>query len=170
MFIRQVNPTDELYPKMLSRFPSTARYLADPSDKGDYRFFAALEDDQVVIGGAVIDIGELQFGPLSQMIVGFLENIEVDEPFRRHGIGTALLRAALDHAWASGAQNVRWTVDWSNDAGIAFYVHCGIGVIPEGDSPEQAETYYTLMAVNPRHVANGYGRGMSEDRPTASKC
>ena len=167
MMIRQVHPTDKLYSEMLSRFPSTAKYIAAPADKGDYRFFAALGDDQGVIGGAVIDIGELQFGPLAQMIVGFLENIEVDVPFRRRGVGTALLRAALDHAWECDAQNVRWTVDWSNGGGIAFYVHCGIGVIPEGDSPEQAETYYTLMAVNPRHVANGYGRGLSGNR---AKC
>ncbi len=62
----------------------------------------------------MIDIGELQFGPLAQMIVGFLENVEVDEPFRRRGVGTALLRAALDLAWECDAQNVRWTVDWSN--------------------------------------------------------
>jgi GNAT superfamily N-acetyltransferase len=163
MIIRQVKPADERYAGMLHRFPGTARYIADPADSGDYRFFAVLEDGQGIIGGAVIDIGELGFGPLKRMVVGFLEHIEVDEPFRRRGIGTALLRAALDHAWGCGAQNVRWTVDWSNDGGVAFYARCGVGVVPEGDSPQNAQTYYTLMAVNPQHVVNGYGSGVLRD-------
>jgi GNAT superfamily N-acetyltransferase len=158
MIIHRVEATDLLYPAMLRRFPSTARYIADPDDDGHYHFFAAVDDDQGVIGGAVIDIGELNFGPLKHMTVGFLESIEVDEPFRRRGVGTALLRASFDYAWACGAQNVRWTVDWSNTAGIAFYVYCGAGVIPEGDSPEHPETYYTLMALNPKLVVGGYGR------------
>jgi GNAT superfamily N-acetyltransferase len=157
MMIRRVEPEDELYPAMLARSPSTARYISDPSDTGEYHFFAAIAPGQRVVGGAVIDIRGLGSGPLKDMTVGFLENVEVDEAFRRRGIGTALLQAALSYAWERGAQNVRWAVDWSNEPGIAFYVHCGIGVIPEGESPEKPETYYTLMAVNPQLVATGYG-------------
>ncbi|HAU38729.1 MAG TPA: hypothetical protein DCX07_13565 [Phycisphaerales bacterium] len=159
MKIRRVEPEDELYPALLKRFPSTARYLADPKDTGEYHFFAAIDPAGAVVGGAVIDIGGLGFGPLKDMTIGFLENIEVDEAFRRQGIGTALLRAALDYAWQRGAQNVRWTSDWSNPAGVAFYERCGAGVIPEGESPDSVETYYTLVVLNPKRVATGYGRG-----------
>jgi len=158
MNIRRIEQTDPLYPAMLARFPSTARYIADPADHGEYHFFAAVDPAAGVVGGAVIDIGPLGFGPLGEMTIGFLENIEVDEPVRRCGIGTRLLRAALDYAWQRNAQNVRWTVDWANRIAIAFYVQCGIGVIPEGESPETVETYYTLIAVNPALATRGYGQ------------
>jgi len=158
VLIQYVSQEDDLYPSMLERFPSTARYIADPDDDGEYHFFAAIDPDAGVIGDAVIDIGDLRFGPLERLTVGFLENIEVDEPFRRRGIGKALLKAALNFAWERGAQNVRWTVEWSNEAAVSFYTSCGVGVIPEGDSPETPEAYYTLVAVNPRLVASGYGR------------
>ncbi len=171
MQIRHVNPTDELYPVMLQRFPSTARYIADPQDPGDYHFFAAVEGEHGVIGGAVLDLGPLRFGPLAEMTVGFLENIEVDEPFRRRGVGRALLEAVLGFAWRWGAQNVRWTVDWANAPGVAFYAACGVGVIPEGDSPQTAEPYYTLVAVNPQrpHAGHGHGQAGATCAPEAGR-
>lgn len=159
MIIRQVERNDELYPAMLERFPRTARYIADPEDTGEYHFFAAIDAHGGVVGGAVIDIGKLSFGPLKDMTIGFLENTDVDEACRRRGVGTALLHAALNYAWERGAQSVRWTVDWANEAAVAFYVNCGIGVIPEGESPGTPETYYTLVAVNPTLVATTYGHG-----------
>lgn len=165
MHIQKIEPDDTLYPAMLERFPSTARYIADPEDHGEYHFFAVVSPDGVVIGGAVIDVGAMGFGPLKDMTIGFLENIEVDEPYRRRGIGTALLRATLGYAWNRGAQNVRWTVDWADQVAVAFYLSAGASFIPEGDSIAAAETYYTLAAANPSLVAAGYGAAPRETAP-----
>ena len=165
MTVREIQPDDPLYPAMLRRFPSTARYIADPKDHGEYHIFAAVDPEHGVVGGAVIDVGAMGFGPLAAMTVGFLENIEVNEAFRRRGIGTRLLRAALDYAWGRGARNVRWTVDWANTAGVAFYASCGVAIIPEGDSPDRPETCYTLVAVNPYRLTEGYGRAAGEPPP-----
>jgi ribosomal protein S18 acetylase RimI-like enzyme len=150
MEIRQIAEDDALYPIMLKRFPLTARNIANPNDDGDYRFFAAVERGAVV-GGAVIDIGPLGFGPLRELTIGFLENIEVDPQWRRRGIGTRLLDAALQHAWSAGAQNVRWNVWWSNDEGLAFYRSRDLGIIPEPehDDPTAPDACYTLVAIRP---------------------
>lgn len=152
MQIIEVEAGDARYAQMLGRFPSTARYIADPADDGDYHFFAAVMDDGRIVGGAVIDVGPMEFGPFKDVTIGFLEDIEVDATCRRRGIGTALLQAVLAYAWRRGAQHVRWTVDWANAAGLGFYRHAGAAILPEGDSPEQAEPYYTCAVARPTHV------------------
>ncbi len=149
MKICKVEEGDALYPAMLELFPSTARYIADPNDHGNYHFFAAVDEQAGPIGGAVIDIRPLGFGPLAEMMTGFLENIEVDEVWRRQGIGRQLMEAVLAFAWQQNAQHVRWTVDWANPGAPEFYASCGAAVLPEGDSPETPETYYTLAIPNP---------------------
>lgn len=158
MQITRVDSSSPHYPTMLARFPSTAGYIADPKDDGDYHFFAAIDPEQGIVGGAVIDIGEMGFGPLGHIMIGYLENIEVDEPMRRRGIGTSLLAAAVDLAWQRGVQNVRWNVDWDNAPGMAFYEAFGAAFVPDSDHDGQPEPFYTLVVVNPKHAAKSAQR------------
>ena len=149
--IRQVEPCGDLWPEICKLFPRAVAWLDDPKDEGSYSFFAAVDDKDVFLGGAVIDIGAMGFGPLSETTIGFLEDIEVIETHRRHGVGTALLRAALNHAWQTGCQNVRWTVAYDNAAAIALYQKAGVGFVPDEDpSQDPPEEQYTVVAINPQ--------------------
>jgi ribosomal protein S18 acetylase RimI-like enzyme len=133
--------------------------MNNPKDGGDYHFFAAVDAEGKLRSGSVIDIGPMRFGPLADTTIGFLENIEVLEVYRRKGIGSALLMAALDCAWKCGAQNVRWTVEYSNVAGIGLYRTLGLAFIPEEDpSVSEPERCYTIVAMNPRAMKDGYAR------------
>ena len=129
--------------------PQTARYMADPKDDGDYRCFVATGKDDEFIGLCVVDLGPLGLGPLADQMVGCLENILVVEPYRRRGIGTALLREVLSAAWKSHARHVWWTVDYENIAAIAFYQSNGAVFIAEEDpQAENPEKYYKVLVSN----------------------
>lgn len=149
--VTQCSPSDPLWPQIAEMFPRAIKWLDDPNDDGNYHFFAATDDDGAFVGGSVIDIGNLRFGPLSDMQIGFLEDIQVSTPHRRQGVGTALLRAVLNLAWECGAQNVRFTVDYDNTAGIALYKSMGFAFVPEEDpDSENPEKCYTVVTVNPK--------------------
>lgn len=138
---------EPLYEQALDRCPDVREYRDDPSDDGKYQFFLAVDKAGKVIGHCVIDVGEMGFGPLAKQTMGYIEDIEVDEPYRRRGIGSALLSAALDYAWRQGALHVRWTVRYDNTEGLGLYQKLGALFIPEEDpqARKKADYYTTVM-------------------------
>jgi GNAT superfamily N-acetyltransferase len=60
----------------------------------------------------------------------YLDDLVVNEQYRRHGIGRLLLQALVDAAREHGAQQLRWHVlDW-NEPAIAFYKKIGASLDP----------------------------------------
>jgi GNAT superfamily N-acetyltransferase len=151
--IKQATPGDRFWQHVAEHAPQVARWLDDPNDDGNYTCFVATAPDGAFFGLSVVDIGEMGFGPLAELMVGFLEDVLVLPPHRRQGIGTALLRTALNAAWACGASYVRTTVDYDAEA-LAFYRALGFAFIPEEDPDSQSpQKCYTAVAVNPRAVS-----------------
>ncbi|MGD0093766.1 MAG: GNAT family N-acetyltransferase [Planctomycetota bacterium] len=147
LHIHESLPGDPLWQRIAKLFARSVRYMNDPKDKGDYHFLAATDARGRFLGGSVIDIGPLRFGPLADTTAGFLENIEVLRPYRRHGVATALLRATLRFAWRRGCESVRWTVKYDNTAAIALYRNAGCVFIPEEDpQARRPQRYYTVVA------------------------
>ena len=157
--VTQTKPDDALWPQVADLFPTAVHWLNDPKEHGNYHFFAATDDALLFLGGSVIDIGSMKFGPLSETVIGFLEDLQVLEAHRRKGVGSALLLAMLNHAWQSGCHNVRWTVGYQNEAAIALYQKLGFGFVPdEVPGVQPPETQYTVIAVNPERAQAGYAR------------
>ena len=155
--IKQTKPNDNLWSQVAELFPRAVQWMNDPSDDGGYHFFAAIDDSTKFLGGSVIEIGTLRFGPLSGVKAGFLENIHVLEPHRRKGVAVALLCATLQHAWQMGCESVRSVVTYDNTAAIAFYRNQGFGFVPEEDpAAEQPEKTYAIVAINPARVKAEY--------------
>jgi len=153
-----VRPGDAAWSPVAAVFPRAARWMDDPKEGGNYRFFAATGNGGRFLGGSVIEIGSMRFGPLADTKSGFLEDVHVEESERRKGIGAALLRATLDHAWDEGCENVRWTVQYENEAAIALYRSMGLGLVPDEDpDAEEPQRQYTVVAINPARVETGYG-------------
>ena len=155
--IGQVRPEDSLWEHVPEHSPQTIRYMTDPNDSGEYHCFLAVGADNAFLGLSIVDIGPMHFGPLAGETTGFLENILVLPAYRRQGIGTALLHAALDAAWEAGAKHVRWTVGYE-DEGLPFYHALGFVFVPEEDPKSQnPEHYYTVVAVPPRDANTKQG-------------
>ena len=57
--------------------------------------------------------------------VAVLEDLVVAEPFRRMGIGGALLAAAETYAWQRGAHRLQLLADHTNTSALAFYARHG---------------------------------------------
>jgi ribosomal protein S18 acetylase RimI-like enzyme len=143
-----------LWPLIEQHFPRAVRWLRDPGDTGDYHFFVAVDEQDGFVGGAVIDVGSIDYGPLTGQIEGFLEDIEVAAPFRRRGIGTALMRRTLAFAWARGARHVRWTVACDNAAAVPFYDSLGAALLPERDDQNPDDEYYVVVALRPKEPSS----------------
>jgi GNAT superfamily N-acetyltransferase len=61
----------------------------------------------------------------------FLDDLFVRPPFRKHGIGTALLKHVAGIAWKEKYFCMRWEVlDWNKPA-IDFYNHLGASFLDE---------------------------------------
>ncbi len=148
--ISETAPGDELWSYIEHYSPQTLRYIASASPHSSYRCFIANHAEQQFLGLSIVEIGPLGFGPLAARTVGCLENILVLEPHRRRGIGTALVRAALQAAWAAGACHVWWTVPYENEGAIAFYSSLGALFIAEEDPDSPTpEKYYTVVLPGP---------------------
>ena len=153
MGIREVKPCDEAWPQVAELFPRAVGWLEDPGETGEYRFFVATSDSGSLLGGSVIEIGTLRFGPLAGVTAGFLEDIEVLESHRGEGLGVALLQAALGCAWQAGCESVRATVAYDSTAAIALYRSAGFGFIPEEDpDAEQPDKLYSIVVSNPARL------------------
>ena len=63
-----------------------------------------------------------------------LEDLIVTESHKGRGIGTALYKAFIDHAYTSGVNRIEWVVlDWNNTA-VQFYKKSGAQVLQEWDT------------------------------------
>ncbi len=149
--IEKVAEGGPLWQLVCEHFPRSVKWLHDNGDDGEYHFFLAVGPQGAFLGGTVIDLGPARFGPLAGRTEGFLEDIEVAEPFRRRGIGTALAKAALQLAWQRGARHVRWTVAYDNPTGLAFYDSLGVAFVAGEDPqhPDPDDQCYTVVALNP---------------------
>ena len=157
--IRHVKPGDDVWPQVAELFPRAVGWLDDPNDEDDYAFFAASDEAGTFLGGSVIAVGRLRFGPLSETTAGFIEDVEVLEPHRNQGVGAALLRATLDHAWSRGCETVRGQVAYDNPAGIALYRSVGFGLLPDTyPDLDPPDFQYIIVAINPVKVNAGYAR------------
>jgi GNAT superfamily N-acetyltransferase len=165
--IIQVSVGDPFWSHVAEHSPQTVQYMADPNDGGNYHCFLAMGADNAFLGLSIVDVGPMHFGPLADETTGFLENILVLPAYRRQGIGTDLLQAALDNAWEAGARHVRWTVGYE-DEGLPFYHKLGFAFVPEEDPQnEHPERYYTVVAVNPGEAMKTKAKTLSPLERTA---
>ncbi len=148
--IEKVTAEDDQWPLVRERFWRAVSWTEDPDDDGDYHFFVALDEKDRFLGGAVIDVREMGFGPLADVTIGFLEYVHVAEESRRTGIAKALVGRALEFAWGRGAENVRTRVDYEDPASIALFRGLGWAFVPEEDpDSEEPELEYTVVMPRP---------------------
>jgi ribosomal-protein-alanine N-acetyltransferase len=92
-------------------------------ESGAVKHFAWLAVDDQSLGGFAITSWLPPEEPAE------LETVVVDAPFRRQGVGSALLRACMLAAAQAGATSIRLEVRESNLAARSLYQHNGFSSI-----------------------------------------
>jgi len=103
-----------------ARADATARFLAEDG----HHLLVAYQDEQPV--GFVTGVEVTHPDKGTEM---FLYELAVDEPFRRQGIGRALVEGLAARARAAGCYGMWVLTDEDNEAARATYE--GIGGVPE---------------------------------------
>lgn len=146
--INEVTENDLLWDCICQYFPNAVKWQKDLSDKGDYHFFAVSDDQGSFLGGAVIDIGKMYFGPLADEKVTYLENLYVVDNKRRKGIGSLLLHHLVNYAWSQQAIHIRWLLDYTNEAAISFCKKYQLGIAPLEDPEDEIPNKQYLIIIS----------------------
>lgn len=101
-----------------------AQRLSDRMNDSHTRIFVAEEDGQVVgyVLGVIVDLVPEMFQP---EIGGFLADIYVDDTYRGHGIGRALVETLMTWFRERQVRYVEWYVASKNADAQAFWNNLG---------------------------------------------
>lgn len=127
---------EELFVRQLAE---TRRPLPESRpDRDQWRSFyvCALVSSDHVLAGACFDVGPKNSGPLARESVAVLEHVFVRPEYRRQGIGSAVMRAAIEAAREAGCQCMRCNVRWDDPAKIALLESCGFALVDINDEGE----------------------------------
>ena len=139
---------EELFGKELA--DSREPFSAGRPDAGKWRFacICAVTESGEVLGGGHMDMGPVNFGPLSEDKLAYLEHLLVRDEYRRRGLGTGLLKRIVQVAKAQGCQYIRYNVRWDNPAATAVAKKCGFALT---DISEEGGRYFSIKPLQ------GYG-------------
>ena len=98
------------------------------ADRWRFVTVCAVDSSGHVLGGAHMDIGPMEFGPLAQERLAYLEQLLVLPGYRGQGLGTSLLLRAVEESTARGCSHIRCNVSWGNPAAIAVYRKTGFAL------------------------------------------
>jgi GNAT superfamily N-acetyltransferase len=114
------------------------------ADRDCWRFacICATTPEGHVLGGVHLDIGPINFGPLANEKLAFVEGVYVLPKYRRRGLGTRIMQEATSVARAAGCLHMRCNVKWDNPAAIALYRKCGFALTDITD--EEGGEYFVV--------------------------
>jgi len=124
-------------------------------DRDLWRFacICAVADSGTVLGGVHLEIGPINFGPLREEKLAYIEQVLVRPEFRGQGLGIELLEKAVAVTAAAGCQYIRCCVNWDNPAEIALFKKCGFALVDLNEPGEGGE----YLAIKPLQ-GSGCGR------------
>lgn len=96
-----------------------SRRARHDADRWRFVTICAVDASGHILGGAHMDIGPLEFGPLAEERLAYLEHLFVLPEYRGQGLGTSLLLRAVEEATTRGCSHIRFNVSWGNLAAIA---------------------------------------------------
>jgi GNAT superfamily N-acetyltransferase len=100
-----------------------------------------------VLGGVHLEVGPIGgSGPLAHERLAYMERTLVRPEYRRRGVATQLLRAAIQAAREAGCLYLRCSNNWDNEAERRLFRKCGFALVDLNDEVDDEPCY---MAVRP---------------------
>jgi aminoglycoside 3-N-acetyltransferase I len=134
--VRRLRPTDRDLAKIVEQINGASMEIGEPFTQDSLTEFLA--DDRNIyltvhvdgqLAGTLHAIGYVH--PAGQRYL-YVDEVDTDEAFRRHGVATAMLRTAREIARGMGAHAVWLGADAGNDAAHALYRSLGAQEIEPG--------------------------------------
>ena len=128
----------QLHNSEMEQRPDLFRKIAKPTTSRAWDFEASLTDNSKIMIGAEVD-GKIVGFVIVQIrqtldkihtprIFAYLENIVVDENYRRKGIGTVIYQEGIKRAKEQGATSMELKVWNFNTGAINFYQSMGMSI------------------------------------------
>lgn len=116
-------------------------------DRDMWRFalVCAISYQGDLLGGLHLDVGPINYGPVANDLLAFVEAVFVREDYRRQGLGILLMSRAIQEAAAMGCSYLRCSADWNNAAEVALYRSCGFALVDVTDEEE----YLAVKSLEP---------------------
>ena len=118
---------EELFAHELAGSRGLGKLDRPDADKWRFTCVCAITENGEVLGGAYMDMGPVNFGPLSEDKLACLAHLLVREQYRRQGLATKLLRKLEQVAKAKGCRYIRYN-RWDNSAEMAVTKRCGFAL------------------------------------------
>ncbi len=137
------------------------------ADKWRFVNICALSGSDKVLGGLHMDVGPIEFGPLADERLAYLEHLFVRPEYRNHGIATVLLNRATDEALSRGCNHIRFNVSWNNPAAIAVCRKSGFALTCLEDGG-----YFVMKPTSQSRAVpdHGYGLRLVMKNPKPMMC
>jgi ribosomal protein S18 acetylase RimI-like enzyme len=143
---------EDLFARQLAESRQTLPAHRPDRDRWRFVLVCAVTPAEEVLGGVFLDIGPINgAGPLANCPLAYLECLLVRPQCRQHGLGTELLRRAIQEASHRGCEYIRCSNDWSNAAETALLRKCGFALVDLNAADDQEPCY---LAVRPLHNAS----------------
>jgi len=170
VYSKDVPPPAEAAKMFAHQLAGTASLLAPdrehldtPHDDCQFTLICAVAPGGRVLGGVYLEIVAMGgAGPLADKKLAYLERTLVRPKYRRRGVGTILLRRAIQVASEAGCEYIRCSNNWDNVAETALFRRCGFALV-DLDGEVDAEPCY--LAVRPLHNLPDSVRGSSQLAP-----
>jgi hypothetical protein len=112
-------------------FPRVMKWCNKPRDKGGYYFFEASGSGPFLLGGIVIDIGPMAYGPFRCDNIIFIE--DVYNPNDNPDIMSRLIKEVIRFAQAKRCRHIRGQIDYSDKIILQVMQNFGFAIVPIDD-------------------------------------
>jgi GNAT superfamily N-acetyltransferase len=151
--IRSFGPGDQLpaeAEEMFAKQLACSRRQPPVDEHGAWTYIlvCAVDPGDHVLGGVHLDAGPIGgAGPLARGRLAYLERTFVRPECRRQGLGTKLLRQAIQAATDAGCLYIRCSNDWANTAERALFLRCGFALVDMDGETEPEPCYLAVRSL-----------------------
>jgi hypothetical protein len=119
-------------------FPRVMKWCNKPGDKGDYYFFEASGSGPFLLGGIVVDVGPISYGPFRHDNIVFIEDIY--NPNDNPDIVSRLIKEVIRFAKIKRCRHIRGQIDYKNKITLQAMRELGFAIIPIDDRKRRSKT------------------------------
>lgn len=143
MKIINISERHKLWQQIKMLFPRVMRWRNNHKDRDNYYFFGAIDSDSNILGGIVIDVGPMAYGPFRRDNIIFIE--DVYNPNDNPDIISRLIKEVIRFAKAKRCRHIRGQIDYKDKIVLQAMRKLGFAIVPIDDHKSKRKTNQYLV-------------------------